>query len=242
VVLAGILAFVTLPAHALLLRRHPRDLGLQPDGFAADSSTDDGPRRELSHEVSASVREALTDPKFAGLAIAFCLHAFASVGLSVHMVAYLVNRGFDATSAAVFTGVVGAMQVAGRLLFLVAERWFPPRAVSGAIFAAQPISITVLSFMAGPVGVPIFVSLFGMGRGAATLLRPIVVAGLYGPARFGSIAGVLALFTTAAEAGGPFAVGLAYDRFESYEPILWALTAVALLATAAITVADRRTR
>jgi hypothetical protein len=73
--------------------------------------------------------------------------------------------------------------------------------------------------------------ILGMGNGMATLARATVVADLYGPADYGTIAGVAALTTTGARAAGPFAAAV-YAAALGYDALLWTL--VALSAAAAV--------
>ena len=64
-----------------------------------------------------------------------------------------------------------------------------------------------------------------MGNGMATLARATVVADLYGPADYGTIAGVAALTTTGARAAGPFAAAV-YAAAFGYGTLLWTLVAL----------------
>ena len=81
--------------------------------------------------------------------------------------------------------------------------------------------------LAGVVG---FVVLFGAAKGCMTLVRPALVADLYGRAHYASIAGVLAFSVTIAQAAAPLGAGAAYDALGRYDPILWMLVLVSALA------------
>ena len=80
-------------------------------------------------------------------------------------------------------------------------------------------------------GVIAFIVLFGAAKGCLTLVRPAFVADLYGPARYASIAGVLAFAVTLAQATAPLGAGAAYDAIGRYDPILWALVVVSALSS-----------
>lgn len=234
VTLAVILGVVTIAPHALLLRRRPADLGLAPDGDALV------PEAASPHlEQSASLKEALRHPTFPWLVVAFCLSGL-TIGVFVHLVAYLGDRGYDAAFAAIAAGSIGAMQLVGRVLFAPIERRFAPRVLSVGVFGVMGVALLILALVPSSVGVLLFVVLFGASRGAETLLRSTVVAGLYGPARFASIAGVLTFFITVAQAVSPVSIGVVHDVFGSYEPALWALAVLSFVAAAAIARADRR--
>jgi hypothetical protein len=69
-----------------------------------------------------------------------------------------------------------------------------------------------------------------MGNGMATLVRATAVADAYGPAFYGSVAGVLAACATGARAVAPVAAAGAYVAFGGYVPLLWLLVAGTVLA------------
>jgi MFS family permease len=233
-ILALVLAVGTIPAHALLLRRRPEDLGLGPDG---------GPlgREHTARKRPPGMRmgEALRHVSFRWLTAAFWLATIATAAVGVHLLPYLADRGYDATFAATLTGLVGAMQVLARLFLAPFGNRVRPRLLAASILALQPVSLLVLLLVRSTPGVFLFVVLFGAQRGLATLARPALIAELYGAAEYASIAGVLQFALSLAQAAAPFGAGAAYDALRSYEPILWALTGISAVAVAAVLPARR---
>jgi len=227
--LAAILAIGTIPAHALLLRRRPEDLGLHPDGAPTAHTHADGPRRE-----DVPLGAALRDPTFRWLVLAFCLSTAVAFGVHVHLVPILLDRGYAPTFAAALAGLVGAMQVLGRVLMTPLAGRVSLRTVSVLVLAVQPVALVVLLLVPGTVGVVLFVALFGAAKGCMTLVRPAFVAELYGRAHYASIAGVLAFAATLAQAAAPVGAGAAFDAFGGYDPILWGLVATSALAAVAL--------
>ena len=235
VTLAVILGVVTIVPHAVFLRRRPADLGLAVDGDPVDVPSPHPP------ELSASLREALRQPTFKWIALAFALYALG-VGVPVHLVAYLGDHGYSLGFAAAATGAIGAAQVFGRLFFAPLERRLAPRTMSLLIYAGQPLALLVLLVVPSVVGVVLFVILFGGARGMETLVRSTLTAGLYGPARFASIYAAVTLFTTLTQAVSPVGLGIVYDTVGSYVPGLWALFGLSCVATVAVYRGDRRSR
>ncbi|MDQ2951966.1 MAG: MFS transporter [Chloroflexota bacterium] len=221
VALAVILAFTTIPLHALILRR--------------------AQAREEHHEPSLSLGEALRHPSFRWLALGFFCFALGN-GVAVHLVPYLSGRGFDLGAAATIAGLVGAMQVVGRLVFAPLERRMPASALVAAVYALQPLAVLVLLLIPAAWAPFAFVVLYGSGRGIDTLLRNTVVARLYGPRRFASIQGVLGLVITVALAAGPVGLGAVFDRFGGYDPGLWIVAAASVVAVVAVTWGTRAGR
>ncbi|MFN2520347.1 MAG: MFS transporter [Candidatus Limnocylindria bacterium] len=235
VTLAVILAVLTIVPHALFLRRRPADMGLGIDGDHLGSAG----ATEATPEASASFREALAHPTFKWLAIAFSLYALG-VGVPVHLVAYLGDHGYSLAFAAAATGGIGAAQVVGRLLFAALERRLPPRKVSLLIYASQAVALLLLLFVPSEAGVLAFVALFGAARGAETLVRSTIIAGLYGPRRIASIAAVLTLATTFTQAISPVSLGAIYDMTRSYAAGFGALAVLSCVAAFAVYTGDRR--
>jgi len=227
--LAAFLALTTILPHALLLRRRPEDLGLHVDGEAAPP---------VHHGLSArppavSVGEALRDPSFRWLVVAFSLSTLVSFAVHVHLVAYLQDRGYEATLAATATGLIGAMQVLGRILLGLLGDRVSLRVSTALTLGIQPIALLVLLLVPGPLGVFTFIALFGASKGVQTLVRPAYVATLYGRERYASIAGALAAFVTGANALAPISGGAAHDMLGSYEPLLWAFVGLSAVAAGA---------
>lgn len=232
VTLAVILGATTILPHALVLRRRPQDLGLEPDGGTSPGLVI-GPG--MAPDLAAgSAREAIRHPSFRWVALAFFLHALAATAVSVHLVPYLQDRGFDLAFAAAVTGIVGAMQIPGRLLFVPLGGWLSLRTTAALVILVQPISIAILLLTHDLIGTVSFVVLFGMSRGATTLLRPTLIAELYGAGRFGHMAGALALTTTVANALAPVGAAASYDLIGTYDPVFWLLSGIAVLAAGAM--------
>jgi MFS family permease len=243
VVLAGFLALTTIPAHALLLRRRPEDLGLHVDG-ETPPAVDPVRSAEARPAAAAkrppvSVAAAIKEPAFRWLAVAFSLAALVNIAVGVHLVAYLQDRAFDATFAATATGMVGAMQVAGRVVLMAIGDRLSYRVTSAVVLGIQPISILMLLLVPGLIGVWLFIFLFGMMKGALTLMRPAVVVHLYGRERYATMAGALAAFVLVATALAPISAGVAYDVFHNYDPLFWAFVVLSAVPAGAVLLARR---
>jgi MFS family permease len=247
VTLAAILGTLTIPAHALALRRRPEDLGLHPDGtadppapaavaapvVAGDQLTDD------ARTQGVPVRAALRDPSFWWLTAALFLATLAVTAISVHLVAYLRERGYGAGFAATWAGLLGAGAVLGRVAAAGAGRRLPLPLVTAAMFALQALAVLVLVGWKRPAGVAAFVMLFGFGVGLVSLARAALVADFYGRTAYATISGVLALLLTAARALAPVSASTLRTTFDSYAPVMGTVAAASALAAAMMLLAHR---
>ena len=234
VILAVVLGAITIPLHALVLRRRPQDLGLAPDGDAASATTS----RLNPTERSTSLHGALRGRSFWWLTGAFMLTNLAAIATTVHLVAYLTTRGYGAGFAATATGLIGAMKLPGRLLFAPLDTRFSRRAITTTLFGLQGLALLVLLLAPGTAGVLVFVALFGGATGATTLARPALLAEFYGPLHYASISGVLALALASAQALAPVSAGVLRAGLGGYEPVFVLLALLSLAAAGAIFLAD----
>jgi MFS family permease len=239
--LAAFLAVTTILPHALLLRRRPEDIGQHLDGDApapgAEGARTTSPGRAPRPPVS--VAAAVAEPAFRWLAVAFSLATVVNIAIGVHLVAYLQDRAFEPTLAATATGLVGAMQVAGRIVLMALGDRAPLRVTSAVVLAIQPLSILVLLLVPSVAGVFLFIFLFGTMKGALTLIRPSVVVELYGRARYATMAGALAAFVIGATALAPLSAGVAFDLLHSYDPLFWAFVLLSAIPVGAVLLARR---
>jgi predicted MFS family arabinose efflux permease len=221
VVLALVLAVVTVPLHAVSLRKAP----------AATAA-----RRELT--LAASARAVLRSASFWLLSSAFFLATAAAIAFTVQGIPFLLERGYSPSFAAFSIGVIGVSQIPGRLLFApVAERLpWPWGTVALFVLIAAGIALivavdTTAAVIAGLV-------LLGMGNGMATLARASVIADRYGGAAYGTIASVAASATIGARAVAPVAAA-AYAAVVGYSALLITLGTIAALAAVLAYVGER---
>ena len=219
-VLAGFMGATTIPMHALLLRPHPRGDGEASTAASAPSAS--GP------DVDA--RAALRTATFWFLALAFLIQSFAHAGISLHSVPMLIEWGYPSTFAATMIGLVGVMQVLGRLVFAPLRTRLSSRSVTMLILAFQSVSFLVLWGVHGIYGLVAFVACFGISNGMATLVRASIVAELWGRTHYGAIAGALSVWSTLARAVAPVSIGIAYALGGGYRPVLVGLAILSALA------------
>jgi MFS family permease len=239
VTLAIVLAAATVPLHALFLRPAPTGeereaalvTGAPPLPMTAAEAA-------VEPQVSAGV--AVGSSAFWYLTAAFVLSSFAISAVAVHLIPFLRESGRSASFAAVAAGLMGLMQVPGRVVFGGAARLLPRRYEAPAVFLLQGLGLALLAATTSVGGVLVAVSLLGMGNGMATLVRATAIADAYGSAFYGSIAGVAAVFATGARAVAPVAAAGGYVLFNGYRPLIGVLAAGAALAAVAARKAHER--
>ena len=227
-VLAAILAAVTIPAHALFLRPAwpHRQATAAPAG------------REVTPPGPAPGGTVTRSRAFAQLAAAATLCAFAQYAALVNLVPLLEGRGMHAGLAAWALGLGGAGQVAGRLCYqLIASRLGAQGRAVGVITAGAAATL-LLGLLPGPAALLVIASVAaGAVRGVFTLTEATLVADYWGPGRYAILNGVFNAPVVAAGAIAPSAgayIAAATGSYPALYVILAATAAAgALLAAAA---------
>jgi cyanate permease len=232
--LASVLAVTTVLPHALVLRDRA-DLRLRREA----SVTPDVPARQHP-ALWATTKELWVDRRFRWLTLGFSLHTIAVIGVAVHLYPFLREQGHPASFAAVVTGALGALSVSGRLVVTGLFARFATLQVVAAVFALQAAGGAVLLLAPSSRGAAVvFVVLFGVGFGVATIARPAIVADDYGVARYATVSAVMSLALVAAKVLGPVTVGASRTATGDYTAALIALVAVTLASALALRVARR---
>jgi MFS family permease len=232
VVLAALLAVLTVLPNATLPGRRPDQLDRPADGRGTVPTAADEP-------AGVPLRRALGDQALWWLAAALVAATLAITTVTVHLVAYLHEQHYSAAFAAAWTGLLGAGSVGGRILVTVLGRRWPLATVTAVVFAGQALAVALLLGVPGPAGVVGFVALFGLGVGLISLTRAALVADLYGVAAYASINGVLALPLTLARAAAPVAAAALHTATGSYRLVMVAVALCSLVASLAMARAHR---
>jgi len=220
-VLAVVLAAVTIPAHALALRlpwarRHP------------GRHTGGGPPRRI-----------LASRTFLVLVTSMTLSAFALYAVIFNLVPLLTGRGLSPSAAAWALGLGGAGQVAGRLCYRPLAAHTSARGRTLAVMAAGAGSTLLLAALPGPGALLIAAAILaGAVRGLFTLLEATVVSDHWGPAGYASLNGVFSAPLTAATAIAP-TIGAALASGAGGYPALFIILAATSAASAVLALAAR---
>lgn len=184
--LALVVAVTALPLNALLPRQ---------------------PASTIRPRTSAEDGSVVVFSRLAPLTVVFALQAFASAGVTVHLVSLLRDRGLSLGSAAVVAGLMGAAQVPARLALQPLQRFIGARTRLPLLLGIQALALLAVLVRA-PSVVTVAVLLVGAANGLITLERPVVVAESFGVERYGDVSGRIATFTQVARAAGPILVGV----------------------------------
>jgi predicted MFS family arabinose efflux permease len=219
-VLAALHGTITVPLHALAVRKPP-----QPPTQTRPPTP---PDRALA------VRTAVRDHRFWWLAVAFVAHGAAMAAMTVHLVGFLIHKGHSTTFAASIAGLLGLLSVTGRLLLTGLPGRVPLTTAAAVVFSVQAVAAVALLAIAGsPVAAAGAVVAFGIGFGVASLAKPTLLADRYDTTAFATIAGILTTPVTLAKAAAPLAAAALLSS-GGYPAVLATIGALCLVAAVGI--------
>ena len=212
-VLAAVLAAVTIPAHALALRAPWPDAPTSPARAAVDAA------------------KAERSRPFLLLAAAFTLSGFALYAVVVALVPLLLERGYTTSQAAWALGVGGAGQTLGRTLYAALARRTTATARSTILIALGGVTTAAFAAVSSPYALLLAVSVVaGMVRGNLTLLQATAITDRWGATHYGRLSGLLAAPATTAAALAPFAGAALAVPLGGYGPLFCLLAGVSAAA------------
>jgi MFS family permease len=169
--------------------------------------------------ADATLRGALATPAFWWLFAAYFTTPLAVFPVATHSVAFAVDMGFSAMTAAWAFGAMGLLSTIGRVGFgLAADRVGGPLAATLSFVCTAGGALALLALQAWAHGawLAAFAVLFGLGFGARGPIITAMATDLFGGRRFGVIYGALNLANGFGAALGPWFGGVVHDVTGSY--------------------------
>jgi MFS family permease len=215
VVLAVVIAVVTVPAHVIGLR------GPWPRPDPTDRPTDG------DHAPDAIARSR----PFLLLVVALALAAFAAYAVIVNQVPLMIERGLSTGAAAWALGLGGLGQVLGRLGYgrLTTATAVGTRTV--VVLGLTAATTGLLAVLPGPPPLLIAAAMLtGTARGVFTLLQATAISDRWGATHYGRLNGLLSAPGLVATAFAPWAGAALADQLGGYPAVFLILTGCAALA------------
>ncbi|QDO90267.1 MFS transporter [Ornithinimicrobium ciconiae] len=210
-VLALILAVVTVPAHLWGLR---------------------GPWLPSQHGPAgrSMPRRIVVSGPFIALAAALSLTALSAFAVVVTLVPLLAERGINLTTAGVVLGLGGVGQVVGRLGFAALNRRLSAMTSTALVIAVLAATTAMLGFVQALLPIVAVVLLAGAGRGLFTLIQATAITDRWGTGHYGQLTAVLTAPITIAIALAPWVGAQLAALLGSYSAAFLALSALNAVA------------
>jgi len=221
---------------ALLVQRSPEHMGLLPDGalpaqLAPNPATHDPHIGNVNaQEANFTLSQAMRTWVFWMMILATPTRVALYNSLTVHFVPIMVWKGVSEQQAAVMLAIMALMSLPSHLLVgWIADHVSKPR-LMGACMAIGTIAVLFLAYGKSEWSLWIFTLLLTF----VDAIFPVgwaTVGDFFGRKSFATIRGTMSFFYLWGPALGPVITGAIYDRYQSYEPMMSSLIALALIAS-----------
>jgi sugar phosphate permease len=212
---------------ALLVRRSPESMGLQPDGDAPETAplTARAPNRQRDTEQTFTLAEAMRTSPFWFLTIGTALRVIVLTAVTVHYIPILVWKGLGQTEAAFLLGVQAFLGIPITLSFgWLADRVNKPKLMAVCMLFAM-LSLVFLIFAQKEWQIWLFLPLFSLVESTFPV-NWSTVGEFFGRASFAKVRGSMVFVQAWGAVIGPVIAGAVYDRTQSYSHLLWGLVGV----------------
>ncbi len=180
-----------------------------------------------------AVREALHRPVFWALLVSLTAYAAMFSAFTFHMYPLLRERGIDTVSVVQAIALIGPAQVAGRIVISLFAARASMRAVGTAVVTIFPLAFGALAFLrADFLTVAAVCVVYGAANGIFTIVRGMVVPEMLSRHAYGAINGLLTVPMTFARAAAPVGAAALWAVGSSYDAVLAAIVAVAVVLAA----------
>ncbi|MGW7329120.1 MFS transporter, partial [Streptomyces sp. NPDC054840] len=210
-VLATILAVITIPAHALVLRAPWPAAPPQPPAVDRTPIPRSRP--------------------FLLLAAAFTLSGFAMYAVVMGLIPLLTDRGATPTQAAWALGLGGAGQTLGRTLYASLSTRTSVTTRTVTLITLGGATTAALAVVPGPIPLLVLLAvLAGVVRGNLTLLQATAVTDRWGTTHYGRLSALLGAPAHITAALAPWACAALAGPLGGYPHLFAALAAISLIA------------
>ena len=203
--LGGLGLVVALPAVVFMLRddrSHVRRL--------------DDPKHAAARLTGHTLAQGIRSLRFWKLAAASVLAVIGVLGLTVHFVPILAERGIDRTTAAGIAGLVGVGGIAGRLITGYCLDKIHGAIVGGVAFSLPIIACVLLQTASAPPAFMAAAAILGMSLGAEVDVAAYLTTRYFGMKNYGALFGAISGCLTLGAGFGPFVAGAVFDRLGDY--------------------------
>ena len=218
---------------ALLVRRSPESMGLQPDGDPLPPVLHENysGQQHADAEADFTLREALRTSAFWFITAATAIRIIILSAINVHYVALMVWTGMSEQRAAFFLAAQAFMALPSHILFgWLGDKVDKPKLMAGCMLSAMA-SMILLGVVQTEWAILLFTALFSTVESTFPV-NWSTVGEYFGRKNFAKIRGSMSFVSTWGSVIGPVIAGLVYDQTKSYELLIWSSAGLLLLASA----------
>jgi predicted MFS family arabinose efflux permease len=184
-----------------------------------------------NQSLGEAFSEALSHPSFWLLVSGFFVCGFHIAFYSVHLPAFVADKGLPPSVAVAALTAVGVANIIGTYVSGQSTKWMPKRYGLSLIYFMRSFAFLGLLYLPinGPTVIAISV-LLGLFWLSTVPLTSAMVATFFGPQWMSMLFGFVFLSHQIGSFMGLWLAGVLYDRTQSYDMMWWISIALALFA------------
>jgi MFS family permease len=224
--MAGLAFFLVGLPFALVIRRSPESMGLLPDGELPAPADESGQMaRPALRETDVTVGEALRSFAFWGIVAAAGIRNASYHAISVHFIPIMVWKGLSQQEAALLLSAYAFLGMTATLVLgWYADKAHKPRLTALICFTAA--AAMFLPILGNSLWLLAVFTMFFAAVEATYSIGWAIVGDLFGRKHYAKIRGYMTFFYTWGGVLGPVIAGAIFDKWQTYQPLLWCLVAV----------------
>ena len=235
---------------AIFMRRSPEDMGLHPDGAAADEPLAAPGRTQgrgasnpepLEPEIRWTRKEVRGTSTFWLIVLVFGMVDIGVTGLNLHVVSYVSDLGFTLVEAAFVMTVIAGTQTASGLLWGFAGERISVRKIISFLFLVEAAGLYVAANTQELWTIYLGFFFYGLGLGGVQVLEEVMWANYFGRISLGTVRGASLQIVLLCGVCGPPFFGFVNDYTGSYT-ISFYLFMTMLVISSLLTLTIRRPR
>ena len=214
----------------LTIRNSPESMGLLPDGESiAPTAGNKLTTRPAAAEVEVTAGQAIRSYAFWALVFGAGVRNASYHAISTHFIPMMVWKGMSQHEATLLLSAFAFLGFTSTLIIgWLADSMNKPRLVSMILFTAG-VSICFLLLADSILLLMVFILLFTTVE-ATYPIAWAMVGDLFGRKHFPKIRGYMSMFYVWGSVIGPVIAGAVWDRWQTYEPMLWGLVGMFFLS------------
>lgn len=220
-VIGAVIVVALLPIGIWVTRSAPRDLGLLPDGAAANPTAS-----QASGAPSKTLRQAIGTLNF-WLLLAGSTLVIGVIGTVIsHFILFLRDEGYSSAWASRALSTLLFSSLAGRVIVGYFADRFTRKNVMALFDLSLALAVPLLFLHHSMRAVIGFAILFGFAMGADYMLIPLVAVDCFGLAALGKILALIIMADSIGQTFGPVMAGRIFDLRYNYD-LAWLIITVA---------------
>ncbi len=233
-ILALVMWLIGIPLY-FVFRAKPEQHGLLTDDKTKNNVK--GLHHSQNSGPGVSVREALKMRAFWQIGLSYMLQLGSIHAVTIHVMPYLASLGVERSTASMVAMLIPLVSFTARIPFGWLADTFRKTYVMGVSVSLTIAGLLLFWLIDGSSAklIYLFVIVFGLGMAGPGPVRTPIVREYFGTKNFGTIFGLIKVFSMIGLLVYPPLAGWVYDTFNSYK-IIWLIYGVGCLVGAILMV------